>query len=161
MTNKKRKGFTIVELVIVIAVIAILAGVLIPTFASIIDKANQSSDIQAVRQMNVLLKAESVDKTLSFNNVIEIVSEAGYDTKEKRTPKSNNHGFYWHSDTNTIILVKTTNPAELIYPLDNEELRNAFDALKASWTTGHAGFKDLAVEGENTGGDVTESEEIE
>ena len=40
---KNRKGFTIVELVIVIAVIAILAAVLIPTFAGVIGKANQSS----------------------------------------------------------------------------------------------------------------------
>ena len=38
-----RKGFTIVELVIVIAVIAILAGVLIPTFSGVVGKANQSA----------------------------------------------------------------------------------------------------------------------
>ena len=35
-----KKGFTIVELVIVIAVIAILAGVMIPTFGGVIDNAN-------------------------------------------------------------------------------------------------------------------------
>ena len=42
MKRNNKKGFTIVELVIVIAVIAILAGVLIPTFAGIIKKANIS-----------------------------------------------------------------------------------------------------------------------
>ncbi len=49
MNNKKmnKKGFTIVELVIVIAVIAILAGVMIPTFGGIIDKANESKVFQA------------------------------------------------------------------------------------------------------------------
>ena len=36
------KGFTIVELVIVIAVIAILASVLIPTFSQMITKAKQA-----------------------------------------------------------------------------------------------------------------------
>ena len=48
MKNRKnnRKGFTIVELVIVIAVIAILAGVLIPTFANVIKKAQTSAILQ-------------------------------------------------------------------------------------------------------------------
>ena len=41
MKNRKaKKGFTIIELVIVIAVIGILAAVLIPTFSGVIEKAN-------------------------------------------------------------------------------------------------------------------------
>ena len=43
MKKMNKKGFTITELVIVIAVIAILAGVMIPTFGGIIEKANQSN----------------------------------------------------------------------------------------------------------------------
>ena len=46
MKNTKKKGFTLVELVIVIAVIAILAAVLIPTFTSVINRANQSAAVQ-------------------------------------------------------------------------------------------------------------------
>ena len=38
-----KKGFTIVELVIVIAVIAILAGVMIPTFGGVIENANKTT----------------------------------------------------------------------------------------------------------------------
>ena len=45
MRNNK-KGFTIIELVIVIAVIAILAGVMIPTFSGIINKGKESSAMQ-------------------------------------------------------------------------------------------------------------------
>jgi prepilin-type N-terminal cleavage/methylation domain-containing protein len=49
MRKNNRKGFTIVELVIVIAVIAILAGVLIPTFASVVEKANVSNALQQAK----------------------------------------------------------------------------------------------------------------
>ena len=50
--NKKnlRKGFTTVELVIVIAVIAILATALIPTFGGLINSANETKDMNAARQ---------------------------------------------------------------------------------------------------------------
>lgn len=41
-----KRGFTIVELVIVIAVIAVLAGVLIPTFGSVVENAKYSSALQ-------------------------------------------------------------------------------------------------------------------
>ena len=46
MKRNNKKGFTIVELVIVIAVIAILSAVLIPTFGNIIENANQSAAVQ-------------------------------------------------------------------------------------------------------------------
>ena len=51
--NKKnnRKGFTTVELVIVIAVIAILATALIPTFGGLIDSANDTKAMSAARQI--------------------------------------------------------------------------------------------------------------
>ena len=43
MKKTRKKGFTIVELVIVIAVIAILAAVLIPTFSGVIENAKKSA----------------------------------------------------------------------------------------------------------------------
>ena len=49
--NNKKKGFTIVELVIVIAVIAILAGVLIPTFANVVKKAQESAALQEAQSL--------------------------------------------------------------------------------------------------------------
>ena len=57
--KKTKKGFTIVELVIVIAVIAILSAVLIPTFAGLINKANISADKTLVRNLNTSLAISS------------------------------------------------------------------------------------------------------
>ena len=63
MKKLNKKGFTIVELVIVIAVIAILAGVLIPTFATVVDKANKSSAEQQARNFYTLLEAATAAPT--------------------------------------------------------------------------------------------------
>ena len=49
MKRNNKKGFTIVELVIVIAVIAILSAVLIPTFGTVIEDANATSAQQEAR----------------------------------------------------------------------------------------------------------------
>ncbi len=58
MKKSSKKGFTLVELVIVIAVIAILAAVLIPTFAGVQENAKQSAALQACR--NELVEVKSV-----------------------------------------------------------------------------------------------------
>ncbi len=47
--NTNKKGFTLVELVIVIAVIAILAGVMIATFSNVVSDAQASADLQEVK----------------------------------------------------------------------------------------------------------------
>ena len=49
MKKNNKKGFTIVELVIVIAVIAILAAVLIPTFTGVTERAKENAAMQNAR----------------------------------------------------------------------------------------------------------------
>lgn len=57
MKKLNKKGFTIIELVIVIAVIAILAGVLVPTFTGIVNKANESAALQQASTVNTAARA--------------------------------------------------------------------------------------------------------
>ena len=68
-TNTK-KGFTIIELVIVIAVIGILAAVLIPTFSGVIEKANESAAMQAARNEYELFLAEHAAEMKGTENLI-------------------------------------------------------------------------------------------
>ena len=49
MKKMNNKGFTIVELVIVIAVIAILAAVMIPTFSRVVTNAQESAALQKAK----------------------------------------------------------------------------------------------------------------
>ena len=72
MKKMNKKGFTIVELVIVIAVIGILAAVLIPTFSSVIDKANESKALQSARNALTLALADQKDAALDNEAVIVV-----------------------------------------------------------------------------------------
>ena len=61
---KNKKGFTLVELVIVIAVIAILAGVMIGTFASVVKKAKESAKMQEMTAQKQEQIANDIDAKL-------------------------------------------------------------------------------------------------
>ena len=76
--NKTKKGFTIVELVIVIAIIAILAAVLIPTFANVIKKANDSAYEQERTNQQIADIIEKVDNSnyLTWEDFEKALAEA-------------------------------------------------------------------------------------
>ena len=113
---QKKSGFTIVELVIVIAVIAILAAVLIPTFAGIIQKANLSSDMQAVREMNLALAADEElhGRAKSLDAAMKILADAGYDANSW-VCLSTGYTVYWWSANNRLVLYNAST-AEVEYP---------------------------------------------
>ena len=72
-------GFTIVELVIVIAVMAILTAILVPTFVNLTAKANKASDqslVKNLRKCSKLLFAESLNRVncLPYKYLINLVS---------------------------------------------------------------------------------------
>ena len=114
MKQKNRKGFTIVELVIVIAVIAILAAVLIPTFSSLIAKANLSNDQQVVRILNTTLAYGGATETPeNMQDAVDILTTEGYNFKSMK-PRSQGHAFVWERTKNQILLLN--DEGTVIYP---------------------------------------------
>lgn len=95
MKNSK-KGFTLVELIIVVAVIALLAAVLIPTFSSLISKANQAKDEALVSNLNKAI-ALSTEKYDTVYDVLGAVKEnAGFDVA-KISASVSEHEILWDS----------------------------------------------------------------
>ena len=106
-SHRRKRGFTITELVIVIAVIAILAAVLIPTFANLINKANESADLQTVKNLNTILASEqtvSQKKPSTMSEALAQAAEGGY-TVEKLSPTSEGNDILWNQTTNRFVLV--------------------------------------------------------
>ena len=120
MKRTNKKGFTIVELVIVIAVIAILAAVLIPNISRLVKKANESSDIQAVRNMNTFLAAEGATGDIkSILDVYDLFVDSGYNVKSYSPLYSGRH-FYYDKQYNQILYVETES-GKVLFP---EERKN-------------------------------------
>lgn len=124
MKNSNKKGFTIVELVIVIAVIAILAAVLIPTFSGLVKKANLSSDMQAVREINQALAADQAKNGIPKNvdKAMAVIAAAGYDIASYK-PLSSNLQIYWVDTVNRVILCEK-GTGKVVYPEDYVEITN-------------------------------------
>ena len=114
MKKTNKKGFTIVELVIVIAVIAILAAVLIPTFANLIKKANLSSDQVAIRNMNTILAAETAadGKPATLGELRAMLTKNGYAAKV--TPATADYQYYWDTQDNLNSLYRNYSELRLV-----------------------------------------------
>lgn len=121
MKKTSKKGFTMVELVIVIAVIAILAAVLIPTFVNLIKKANESLDIQIVRQMNQALQTEEITsgKPATVVDAKQILIANGCDDF---TPSDSENVFYWYITDNRVVLWNTKESA-VLFPKEYTDIK--------------------------------------
>ena len=127
MNKKTKRGFTIVELVIVIAVIAILAAVLIPTFASVIKKANLSADQQAVTTMNKQLAIADVDEDIdSLPDAITALADAGLDLEDYK-PLTKDHYFYFTVVDGTPTVLLADKEDNVVFP------ENAKESDTAKW----------------------------
>ena len=160
---KNKKGFTIVELVIVIAVIGILAGVLIPTFSGIVNKANESGSLQKATSAMKTVLAQSSSATLANGTYFVIGNKDGveymykYDNNKMGTEnlakeKTNENAdvnklsgktVTGHSDKalNSIIVpLKDGNPASdaTIFALISEILGKAVTAYDSTVASGAA-----------------------
>lgn len=106
MKIKRKNGFTVVELVIIIAVIAILAAVLIPTFSSIVKKASESTDIQTVRNLNTAIKIDAVHHN-SMHDALAAAKANGFAVEQVRSIGSGGDNFVaWDSVNDRFVIIK-------------------------------------------------------
>lgn len=93
-----KKGFTLAELIIVVVIIAILAGILIPTFATVVKKNNKASDLSLIRSLNEALVIDSAEngKHENMNDALIAAKKCGFNVA-KITIKSQKHEIVWDS----------------------------------------------------------------
>ncbi len=111
MLKRLKRAFTIMELVIVIAVIAILAAVLIPTFSNVVQNAKVSNDTQTASTLNVALAAYNVEDPITSEDDLRAAvdgtyGEGYYDSLEPESAEYGYH-FWYNTETNRIELSRS------------------------------------------------------
>ena len=107
MKRTNKKGFTIVELVIVIAVIAILAAVLIPNISKLVQKANTSADESLVRNLNTALSMD-VEKHTTMSEALKAAKDNGGYDLETIELKGKGNKILWDSVNDCFVCLKGT-----------------------------------------------------
>lgn len=97
----RRRGFTIVELMIVIVIIGILIAIIVPTVTSAIDSANKASDQSDMKNMNTQLQLYKIMEDVSsvdYHAAVLWLTSNGYSLQSK----ASNQSFWFNSRTETI-----------------------------------------------------------
>ena len=127
MKKNTKKGFTIVELVIVIAVIAILSAVLIPTFSSVVKKAEESAALQeATSAVTILLSEEDGQLDTTEGTTYNIIYKNGKNeywyTVTDNKIKTATKGAITVGKEDKVWFKGTSQPANVTYANDLKDL---------------------------------------
>lgn len=150
MNKNCKKGFTIVELIIVIAVIAILAAVLIPTFSNLIKRANVANDTALVRNLNTALAADGAKQHDTMREALAAANAFGYDVS-KINAKADGNEILWDSYNDCFVY---KDESGINYIPDSQIKGKAGEGAQL-WHIANKGISDISSEYSNYLGEGT------
>lgn len=65
MSQKNNKGFSLVELIVVVAIMAVLMGILVPTLVKNVEKSKKQKDASAIEEIRTTMVTNLADPTYS------------------------------------------------------------------------------------------------
>ena len=84
--QKNNKGFSLVELIVVIAIMAVLVCVLAPQFIKYVERSRQSTDLQNVQELKSAIEADIADGKIAADVTITVTGGASGTAVSSETP---------------------------------------------------------------------------
>ena len=94
MTRRAEEGFTLVELIVVIAIVAILGGVAVPAYSGYIEKADRAADAQLLADVNKAFAAACMVEGLDNYNASSAAATIDDAGKISNVTAGNVDGFF-------------------------------------------------------------------
>jgi len=130
MKKMNNKGFSLVELIIVIAIMAILVGVLAPQFIKYVEQSRESTDISSIDEVKKACETFVAD--YNPGGTIEVKATGGANIVVTPTPASGGEAF------------DATRQEEYGITSDSTKLKSThstitwqYDADKFTWSTAY------------------------
>ena len=136
--NLTNKGFSLVELIIVIAIMAVLIGVLAPQYIGYVEKSKQSTDVQNAQSLATeigvaIADVEAGTKTATYGTYNEVTT-----TLVSAVPavkKVSGAKFYYSIDSNNIVHIaygtaSAATAATDLYPELGTTAKTTYDKIK-------------------------------
>ncbi len=111
MKKQTKKGFTLVELVIVIAVIAILSAILIPTFGNVISQANETAAMDNAKTAYTNFLVENGNNSKDETKYVSYADDEAYILVD---PSASAIKYAYHVVNGTLTKVEVGNNSNLL-----------------------------------------------
>ena len=108
---RRSRGFTLIELMVVVAVIAILAGIAMPQFMSAADKAKSAKEVADMQIIKNATQLYMIDRNVDTPPTVENLYKEGYLTENVKTPKGGNYTISYEAvdgNTSKSVVVKSS-----------------------------------------------------